>query len=72
MDINKIEQLGTGAVLCQLIHSYYNDSLKMNLVNWNAKSEHEFVNNFKLLQKAFKKTNLNKNIDIPKLVKCKY
>lgn len=72
LDLHKIEQLGTGAVLCQLFNAYFPGRIKMNSVNWGAKGEHEFVNNFKLLQKGFDSVKLQKNIDISKLVKCKY
>jgi hypothetical protein len=37
-----------------------------------ARGEREFVANFKLLQKGFAKRKLKKNIDVEKLVKCKY
>ncbi len=44
----------------------------MSQVNWTAKGEHEFVNNFKILQKGFDSAKLQKNIEISKIVKCKY
>lgn len=71
-DLHKIEQLGTGAVLCQLFHAYFWEAVKLPQIKWGARSEHEFVSNFKVLQQAFKKQGLNKNIDIQKLVQCKY
>ncbi len=30
LDLHKIEQLGTGAVLCQLFHAYFKDSIKLS------------------------------------------
>lgn len=71
-NLHKIEQLGTGAVECQLFDAYFPGTIKINLVNWMARSEHEFVANFKLLQKGFSLKDLKKNIDVAKLVKCKY
>lgn len=49
LELHKIEQLGTGAVLCQLLSAYYPGMVKIKHVNWNARSEHEFVANFKIL-----------------------
>jgi RP/EB family microtubule-associated protein len=44
----------------------------MKRVNWNAKNEWEFVNNYKILQQAFAKCKIQKHIDIEKLAKSKY
>ena len=70
--LHKIEQLGTGAVLCALFEAYFPGTIKESHINWMARSEHEFVANFKMLQKGFAKRELKKNIEVGKLVKCKY
>lgn len=49
LNLHKIEQLGTGAVECQLFGSYFPGTINLNHINWMARSEHEFVNNFKIL-----------------------
>ncbi len=72
LSLYKIEQLGTGAVNCQLLEAYFPGSITSSRINWGAKSEHEFVSNFKLLQKGFLKNKFKKNIDITKLTKCRY
>lgn len=72
LNVEKIEQLGTAAVYCQLFEAHFPKSLKVKQVNWMAKSEHEFVQNFKILQKGFAKRKFKKIIDVKKLVACKY
>lgn len=44
----------------------------MQRINWNAKNEWQFINNYKILQQAFSKCKIQKHIDIEKLSKSKY
>lgn len=70
--ITKIEQCATGAVYCQIIDAIYPGTFPISKVNWQAKHEYEFVNNFKILQKAFDKNGITRHIEVQKLVKAKY
>ncbi|WVF71912.1 hypothetical protein IAT40_006722 [Kwoniella sp. CBS 6097] len=70
MVITKVEQCGTGAVYCQIVDSIYGD-LPMSKVKVGAKMEYEYLDNFKILQKAFNKHRIEKPIPVDKLVKCK-
>ncbi|EAS02627.2 EB1-like protein, putative (macronuclear) [Tetrahymena thermophila SB210] len=72
LNITKIECFGTGAIACQLIDCIHNNKVQLSKVNWKAKLEYEFVNNFKVLQQSFTKIGINKPIDVEKLTKCKY
>ena len=74
LDLNliKIEQLGTGAVYCQIFDTMFPGKIKINKVNWRARNEWEFIQNFKILQQAFEKCNIKKHIEIEKLSKSKY
>lgn len=72
LGVAKIEQLGTGAVYCQLFDSIYPGVLPMSKVNWKAKAEPGYVANYKLLQQGFDKTSHKKHIEVTKLVRCKY
>ena len=44
----------------------------MSRVNWAAKSSHEYVANYKLLQNAFNKQKIQKHVDVDKLIRGKY
>ncbi|WWC89847.1 uncharacterized protein L201_004775 [Kwoniella dendrophila CBS 6074] len=68
--LTKVEQCGTGSVYCQIIDSIYGD-LPMSKVKYNARMEYEYLDNFKILQKAFKMHRIDKPIPVDKLVKCK-
>jgi len=56
--------LATAAVYCQIIDCIYPGTVNMGRVNWKAKSEPEFVANYKILQQAFAKNGINRNIDV--------
>jgi len=72
LDLNytKIEQLGTGAAICQIIDSIYLD-VPLTKVKMSAKHEYEYVQNFKVLQNAFKVHKIDKPIPVERLIKCK-
>lgn len=70
-NISKIEELSTGAIYCKIFNECMPNKLQYSKVNWSAKHEYEFINNFKILQQGFTKSNIKKNIEIEKLVKGK-
>jgi RP/EB family microtubule-associated protein len=72
LNLAKIEQTATGAVACQLTEYVYPKSIDMRKVNWEAKSDYEYVQNYKLLQIAFRKHKIQRYVDVEKLIKCKY
>ena len=72
LNISHIEQLGTGAVYCQIVDSMFPERVPMQRVNWKAKNEWEFINNYKILQQSFTKCKIEKHIDIEKLSQSKY
>jgi len=71
LNLTKIEQCGTGAVYCQIIDKIYPNTFNMAAVKWNAKQEYEYMDNYKILNNAFRKNGIQKNLDVDKLVKCR-
>ncbi|ORX85282.1 EB1 domain protein [Basidiobolus meristosporus CBS 931.73] len=71
LSYTKIEQLGTGAAYCQILDSIYGD-VPMSKVKFQANQEYEYLNNFKLLQAAFLKHRIDKNIPMERLSKCRF
>mmetsp|Transcript_10847 Transcript_10847/g.28155 ORF Transcript_10847/g.28155 Transcript_10847/m.28155 type:complete len:282 (+) Transcript_10847:74-919(+) len=67
--LQRIEDLCTGAVYCQIIDSIYPGSVQLSKVKFNAKQEHEFVHNYKILQASFVKNKLDRHIEVEKLCK---
>jgi len=68
----KVEQCGTGAAHCQIIDSIYPGTVHLSKVKFNANQEFEYIQNFKVLQAAFQKNSIDKNIPVERLVKCKF
>ncbi|XP_076440914.1 microtubule-associated protein RP/EB family member 1-like [Babylonia areolata] len=68
----KIEELCTGAAYCQFMDMLFEGSLSFKRVKINAKLEHEYIHNFKLLQSSFGKTGVDKVIPVEKLVKGRF
>ncbi|XP_036434311.1 microtubule-associated protein RP/EB family member 1a [Colossoma macropomum] len=72
MNHTKVEQLCSGAAYCQFMDMLFPSSLPLKKVKFQAKLEHEYIHNFKLLQSSFKKLGVNKIIPVDKLVKGKF
>merc|ERR1719495_359202 len=47
-------------------------SIQLKKVKFDTKLEHEYINNFKILQGAFKKMNVDKIVAVDKLVKGRF
>lgn len=64
LQLTHIEQLGTGAIYCQLLDSLYPGHIPLNRVNWKARQEYEFLQNFKVLQGALDRLGIDKKIEV--------
>lgn len=72
LNYTKIEQLCSGAAYCQFMDMLFPGSLLLKKVKFQAKLEHEYIQNFKILQGAFKRTNVDKIIPVERLVKGRF
>jgi len=66
---SKIEDLASGVVYCQIIDNVYPGAVAMSKVKMGAKTEVDFIHNFKVLQTAFGKKKIDRYIDVDKLCK---
>ncbi|KAJ3338432.1 hypothetical protein HDU93_009528 [Gonapodya sp. JEL0774] len=71
LNITRVEQCGNGAIHCQLFDTIYGD-VQMSKVKFDAKAEHEFVGNFKILQNCFDRHRIPNAIPVDRLVRCKF
>lgn len=72
LNITKIEQCATGAVYCQIIDCLYPGTFKMSGINWKAKQDFEYMDNYKILQNAFRKNGITKVLNVDMLIKARY
>lgn len=72
LNLSKIEQTASGAIACQLTELIFEGSIPLAKINWEARSDYEFVQNYKLLQKAFTKHRVQRHVDVDKLIRAKY
>uniref|UniRef100_A0A1B0G2X4 Microtubule-associated protein RP/EB family member 1 n=1 Tax=Glossina morsitans morsitans TaxID=37546 RepID=A0A1B0G2X4_GLOMM len=68
----KIEELCTGAAYCQFMDMLFPTSVPMKRVKFRTNLEHEYIQNFKILQASFKKMNVDKIIPVDKLIRGRF
>lgn len=56
----KIEELCTGAAYCQYMDMLFPGSVPIKRVKFRTNLEHEYIQNFKILQASFKKMSVDK------------
>jgi RP/EB family microtubule-associated protein len=72
LNLKKIEHTAPGHVACLLTEYIFPGSIPLKRINWEARSDYEFVSNYKLLQAAFTKHNVKRYVDVNKLIRAKY
>ncbi|KAJ9591814.1 hypothetical protein L9F63_001631 [Diploptera punctata] len=71
-NFTKIEELCTGAAYCQFMDMLFPGSVIMKRIKFRTNLEHEYIQNFKILQAAFKKMGVDKVIPVDKLIKGRF
>ncbi|EDW77035.2 uncharacterized protein Dwil_GK22141, isoform E [Drosophila willistoni] len=71
-NFSKIEELCTGAAYCQFMDMLFPNSVPVKRVKFRTNLEHEYIQNFKILQAGFKKMSVDKIIPIDKLIKGRF
>ncbi|CAL8101523.1 unnamed protein product [Orchesella dallaii] len=71
-NLTKIEELCTGAAYCQFMDMLFPGCVQLKKVKFQTKLEHEYIQNFKILQAAFKRMEVEKVIPVDKLVKGRF
>jgi RP/EB family microtubule-associated protein len=72
LNLKKIEETAPGAIACQLTELIFPGSIPLSRVSWEARTDYEFVQNYKLLQVAFTKHRVQRFVDVDKLIRAKY
>ena len=68
LNLEKIEDLGSGAVYCQLLDAAFGQIIPMAKVNWKAKFSYEFIENLKIFQDGLQKLTITRKIDVQKCI----
>jgi hypothetical protein len=72
LQYSKIEEMCSGAAYCQFLDMLFPGVISLKKVKFATKLEHEYINNWKILQSCLKKVGIDKLIPIERLVKGRF
>ena len=70
--LTAIEELGSGAVFCELLLRTHPKAIQQHRINYQAMTTYEFTANFKLLQSAFNELGIERPLEVSALARSKY
>jgi hypothetical protein len=70
--LTSVEDLCSGAAYCQFMDMLFPGSISLKKVKFQTTLEHEYIQNFKILQAAFDKMEVEKTIPVGRLVKGRF
>merc|ERR1712129_11701 len=72
INLDKVECCATGAVYCNLWDALHPGTIPMSRIDFTVKYEYDYAKNWKLLQNAFQKCDIEKVIPVQRLIKARY
>lgn len=71
LSLTRVEDIATGAVICQVFDSMYPGKVPMRKVKFDVKHEYEYEHNWKILTDVFVDLGIKRNIPVDRLVKAR-
>ncbi|CAB0015294.1 unnamed protein product [Nesidiocoris tenuis] len=69
---HKIENLCSGAAYCVAMERLFPNCIPVKRIKMKANQEHEYIQNYKLLQQIFKRYGVDKDVPVSRLVRGKF